>query len=87
MAVDIRLNSPTFSNGFQILDDIKHTRIYIPPGLRMDTMLYENSTFHYKCTNYYDPSDEFGISWDDPFVDINWPEGKNISKKDSDCHF
>ena len=85
VAVDIRLNSPTFSKWFSIvLDDIKHTRIYIPPGFAHGYyVISEKSTFHYKCTNYYDPSDEFGISWDDPLLDINWPEGKkNISKKD-----
>ena len=33
IAVDIRLNSPTFSKCFSIiLDDKKHTRVYIPPG-------------------------------------------------------
>ena len=90
VAVDIRLNSPTFSKWFSVvLDDIKHTRIYIPPGFAHGYyVISEKSTFHYKCTNYYDPSDEFGISWDDPLLDINWPEGKrNISKKDSGLPF
>ena len=90
VAVDIRLNSPTFSKWFSIvLDDKKHTRIYIPPGFAHGYyVISEKSTFHYKCTNYYDPNDEFGISWDDPLLDINWPEGKkNISKKDLDLPF
>jgi len=90
VAVDIRLNSPTFSKWFSVvLDDIKHTRIYIPPGFAHGYyVISEKSIFHYKCTNYYDPSDEFGISWDDPLLDINWPEGKrNISKKDSGLPF
>ena len=90
VAVDIRLNSPTFSKWFSILlDDKKHTRIYIPPGFAHGYyVISEKSTFHYKCTNYYDPNDEFGISWDDPLLDINLPEGKkNISKKDLDLPF
>ena len=90
VAVDIRLNSPTFSKWFSvILDDKKHTRIYIPPGFAHGYyVISDKSTFHYKCTNYYDPSDEFGISWDDPLLDINWPVGKkNISKKDLDLPF
>ena len=90
VAVDIRLNSPTFSKWFSIvLDDIKHTRIYIPPGFAHGYyVISEKSTFHYKCTNYYDPRDEFGISWDDPILNINWPEGKkNISQKDLDLPF
>ena len=90
IAVDIRLNSPTFSKCFSIiLDNKKHTRVYIPPGFAHGYyVISEKSTFHYKCTNYYDPSDEFGISWDDPLLDINWPEGKkNISKKDLDLPF
>ena len=69
VAVDIRLNSPTFSKWFSIiLDDKKHTRVYIPPGFAHGYyVISEKSTFHYKCTKYYDSNDEFGISWDDPY--------------------
>ena len=86
VAVDIRLNSPTFSKWFSIvLDDKKHVRVYIPPGFAHGYyVLSQSSVFHYKCTNYYDSNDENGIYWNDPDVSINWPDGeKIISKKDS----
>ena len=87
VAVDIRLNSPTFSKWFSIvLDDKKHTRVYIPPGFAHGYyVLSDSSVFHYKCTSYYDSNDEYGIYWDDPNLCINWPDGEKIvSKKDSD---
>ena len=90
IAVDIRPASSTFSKWFAtILDDENHIRLYIPPGFAHGYyVISEKSTFHYKCTNYYDPSDEFGVSWDDPSLNIDWPEGKkNISKKDLDLPF
>ncbi len=90
VAVDIRLNSPTFSKWFSIvLDDIKHTRVYIPPGFAHGYyVLSQSSVFHYKCTNYYDSNDEYGIYWNDPDVSINWPDGeKIISKKDSNFKY
>ena len=86
VAVDIRLNSPTFSKWFSILlDDKKHTRIYIPPGFAHGYyVLSKSSVLHYKCTSYYDSNDEYGIYWDDPNLCINWPDGEKIvSKKDS----
>ena len=90
IAVDVRPTSPTFSKWFgKILDNENHTRMYIPPGFAHGYyVISEKSTFHYKCTNYYDSSDEFGISWDDPLLDIKLPEGKkNISNKDLDLPF
>ena len=85
IAVDIRPTSSTFSQWFaSILDDENHTRLYIPPGFAHGYyVISEESIFNYKCTNYYDPNDEYGISWSDPLLKIDWPEGKkNISKKD-----
>jgi dTDP-4-dehydrorhamnose 3,5-epimerase len=36
-------------------------------------VLSEIADFEYKCTDYYDPSDETGLIWNDPEVGIDWP--------------
>jgi dTDP-4-dehydrorhamnose 3,5-epimerase len=36
-------------------------------------VLSEVADVHYKCTDYYDPGGEGGLSWDDPTVAIDWP--------------
>ena len=90
VAVDLRPNSSTFSKWFStVLDDKKHLRLYIPPGFSHGYyVLSDKSVFHYKCTNYYDSADEFGISWDDPKLNIEWPDGiKKISGKDLNWPF
>ena len=52
-------------------------QLYVPPGFAHGYLvLSERSIFHYKCTNYYDPKDEYGILWEDPTVDIEWPDNK-----------
>ena len=90
VAVDLRKNSKTFGKHFScILSEFNYKSIYIPPGFAHGYyVISEKSIFHYKCTNYYDPNDEYGIAWDDPLLNIDWPEGeKNISKKDLDLPF
>ena len=40
--------------------------------------------FEYKCTDYYDPSDEGSIRWDNPDIKISWSvEDPVLSLKDS----
>ena len=85
VAVDIRKGSPTFGQYISaILDDVDHTRLYIPPGFAHGYYVLSNTAlFQYKCTNIYDPEDEYGIIWNDPDIGIAWGEGdKLVSEKD-----
>ena len=58
---------------------------YIPEGFAHGYLvLSEFSIVLYKCTNIYDPKDEYGIKWNDPDLNIKW--GKKsplISEKDN----
>ena len=46
----------------------------VPPGCAHGFyVLTESADFLYKCTDYYHPSSEVTLAWDDPTVGINWP--------------
>tara|TARA_Y100001970_G_scaffold249527_1_gene320097 strand:+ start:1037 stop:1588 length:552 start_codon:yes stop_codon:yes gene_type:complete len=86
VAVDIRTNSPDFGKSISInLDSKSHNMIFIPEGFAHGYLVKEKDTIvHYKCTDYYDSSSEFGIFWNDKDLDINWGVSDPIlSKKDS----
>ncbi|GAA3984234.1 dTDP-4-dehydrorhamnose 3,5-epimerase [Comamonas faecalis] len=76
VAVDIRRDSPTFGQwvGEELSED-NHKQLWIPPGFAHGfCVLSETADFLYKTTDYYNPTLERGIAWDDPGVAINWPE-------------
>jgi dTDP-4-dehydrorhamnose 3,5-epimerase len=85
VVVDIRQNSPTFSNWMGIyLSEENKKQVWVPPGFAHGFLvLSDNADFVYKCTDYYDPNNEFSILWDDPDIGIKWPSNHVIlSKKD-----
>ena len=74
VAVDIRLNSPTFGQYYgTVLSDNNHFQMYVPPGFAHGYIVRsEIAIFQYKCTEVYHPEDEYGIRWNDPKVSIDW---------------
>jgi dTDP-4-dehydrorhamnose 3,5-epimerase len=86
VAVDIRKDSPTFGLWEAIiLSGENKKQFWVPPGLAHGFLvLSETAEFEYKCTDYYDPSDEGVIAWNDSSLDIPWPTTNPItSQKDS----
>ncbi|MCW2960519.1 MAG: rfbC [Thermoleophilia bacterium] len=84
---DARQSSPTFglTQGV-VLDDSTNAGIYIPPGVAHGFGALEDSTLTYLVDNYYDGADEFGVSWDDPEVAMDWGITDPIlSGRDADC--
>ena len=86
VAVDVRPGSPTFGRWEGVeLDDLSGRQVFVPIGFAHGYLvLSEVADVVYKCTEYYDPSKERGIAWDDPDVGIAWPEGpKTVSARDA----
>ena len=88
VAVDIRVDSPTFGQWFGLeLSGEKHEQVYVPPGFAHGfCVLSDTALFSYKCTDYYSPTTEGGVRWDDPEVGIVWPLETEpiLSKKDAE---
>lgn len=84
VAVDLRKDSPTFGQHFDVvLDAKKNNMLYIPEGFAHGFVALEASVFFYKCTNYYHKASEGGIIWNDETLNINWGyEGPLVSEKD-----
>ncbi len=86
VAVDINPNSGTFGKyiGAHLSAD-NHRQLWVPPGYAHGfAVLSDTADFFYKCTDYYDPSDEAGIIWNDPEINIQWPVSEPVlSEKDS----
>ena len=86
VAVDIDPKSITYGQyvGVELTEE-NHKQLWVPPGYAHGfCVLSETADFQYKCTDYYDPSDEGGVIWNDPDVAIAWPiTHPSLSSKDA----
>jgi dTDP-4-dehydrorhamnose 3,5-epimerase len=88
VALDIRVGSPTFGQWEGvILSEENKTQFWVPPGFAHGfVVLSQAADFEYKCTDYYDPSDEESILWNDPNLNISWPiDDPQLSEKDTNA--
>jgi dTDP-4-dehydrorhamnose 3,5-epimerase len=86
VVADIRVGSPHFSKWTSVLLSAKaQNQIYVPVGFAHGFFaLTDTVQFLYKCSDYYDPSDERGILWNDPVLAINWGSATPvISQRDA----
>lgn len=86
VAVDIRKDSSSYGKwaGVYLTEDNKR-QFWVPPGLAHGfVVLSEVADFEYKCTDYYDPTDEGCLAWNDPTINVEWPDGIEpiLSEKD-----
>ncbi|MGH1430288.1 MAG: dTDP-4-dehydrorhamnose 3,5-epimerase [Neptuniibacter sp.] len=85
VAVDIRPDSVTYGKwAGTILSAENKRQFWVPPGLAHGfVVLSDTADFEYKCTDYYDPTDEGCLIWNDPDLAIEWPITEPIlSEKD-----
>ena len=91
VAVDIRRSSPHFGKSVAVvLSADNHRQIWIPEGFAHGfVVLSDFAEFLYKTTDYYTPSAERSIRWDDPDLAIDWQldEAPKLSHKDQAAAF
>ena len=86
VAVDIRANSKTFGKWEAvILSEHNKLQFWVPPGFAHGfVVLSDIADFEYKCTDFYDSTDEGSILWSDPDLGIQWPvQNPIVSAKDA----
>jgi dTDP-4-dehydrorhamnose 3,5-epimerase len=88
VAVDIRRSSPNFGKWVAVrLSADNRRQLWVPPGFAHGfVVLSEFAEFLYKTTNYYDPTSERSLLWNDPTLNIDWQLGDiqpQLSGKDA----
>jgi len=87
VAVDLRRGSPTYGNweAWQ-LDDERGLQMYIPVGFAHGfVVLSDVADVVYRCSDYYEPTGDSGIRFDDPDIGVEWP-GAPHSVSDRDAN-
>lgn len=88
VAVDVRKRSPTFGQWIgETLSAENKRMLWVPAGFAHGfVVVSEFAEFLYKTTDYYAPEHERCIRWDDPALNIAWPDGigqPQLSAKDA----
>lgn len=73
VALDIRPGSKTFGGWTAaVLSEENFRQMFVPPGFAHGfCVLSDLAEIEYKCTDFYDRSDEIGVLWDSAGID--WP--------------
>lgn len=84
--IDLRPDSPTFRKWFGAeLSDENRRMMYVPRGFAHGILtLTDHTELLYLVSDFYAPSAERGIRWNDPAFAIEWPVAvAEISAKDA----
>lgn len=75
VAVDMRKSSATFGKWVGVILSAHNKRqLWVPKGFAHGFLVTsESAEFVYKCTDYYNPSAEHSLLWNDKTLGIEWP--------------
>jgi dTDP-4-dehydrorhamnose 3,5-epimerase len=86
--VDLRPASPTFGRWERfVLDDRRHLQLYIPPGIAHGFQaLSEVADVCYRHDQFYEPTLDVALAWNDPDIGVEWPlDDPILSTRDLDA--
>ncbi len=86
VAVDLRKSSPTFGRWVgALLSGDNKKQLWVPPGFAHGfVVLSETAEFLYKTTDYYAPTHDRSLLWNDPALGIDWPMSSEPLLSDKD---
>jgi dTDP-4-dehydrorhamnose 3,5-epimerase len=72
--IDLRKDSSTYMNTDTVFLSHKNGyQLYVPDGYGHGFLsLEDNTIFHYKCTELYDPKNEYTLQWDNEITKDMW---------------
>lgn len=77
--VDLRPSSPSWRAVELVeLEEGAGPGLFIPIGVAHGFLTLADATLTYVVNNYYDNSDENGLAWDDPQLNIPWGQEKPL---------
>ena len=83
--IDMRPDSPTYREVFSVrLDPENRKALFIPAGVAHGYQtLADNTEFFYMTDQFYSPSVERGVRFDDPRLGIQWPlPARDVTSRD-----
>jgi dTDP-4-dehydrorhamnose 3,5-epimerase len=86
VAVDMRRSSPTFGIWVGVVLSAENKQaLWVPPGFAHGFyVMSTEAEVVYKTTTYYAPEHERSLLWNDPLLNISWPEKINVVLSDKD---
>lgn len=84
--VDLRADSPTYRVAHTVEMGESHlVGLFIPVGVAHGFYALTDCTLFYTVNNYYDGTDEMGVAWDDPALNVAWhvPTAPLLSPRDA----
>jgi dTDP-4-dehydrorhamnose 3,5-epimerase len=86
VAVDVRKNSDTYGKWVGVVLTAENSRmLWVPEGFAHGFyVISPRVTFLYKCTDFYDPTSNVTIAWDDNSIGIDWPNTSEIILSEND---
>lgn len=91
VALDIRKGSPTYGEyEVVLLSEDNKRQLFVPRGFAHGfAVLSDEAIFSYKVDNWYAPTHDTGIMWNDKTLNIDWKIQDNevmLSEKDKNLH-
>ena len=76
VAVDLREGSPTYGQYYGVeLTEENKKQFYISEGFAHGFLVLSDvAEFCYKVTDFWHPGVESGLAWNDPEINIQWPQ-------------